>query len=70
MQSGRSTKTEGLELSGTRQPLVCVNDVNLLGENINIINKSTENLLVVRKEVSLEAKAETTKFISRHQATG
>jgi hypothetical protein len=35
---------EGLEFNETHQLLVYDDDVNLLGENINIINKKTQKL--------------------------
>jgi hypothetical protein len=45
---------------------------NLLGENINILNKNTEALLDVRKEVGLEVNAEKIRymFMTCHQTTG
>jgi hypothetical protein len=44
----------GLKLNGTHQLLVYADDVNLLGDNIDTIKKSTETFIDVSEEVGLE----------------
>jgi hypothetical protein len=44
-------------LCGTHQLLVCVDDVSLLSENMNITKKITHALLDTGKEVGLEVDA-------------
>jgi hypothetical protein len=43
--------------------LAYANDVNLLGDNIDTINKNTQTLIVASKEVGLEVNLEKTKYV-------
>jgi hypothetical protein len=61
-----------LKLNGTHQLLAYADDVNLLGDNIDTINKNTETLIDASKEVGLEVNAEKTMYVlvSRDQNAG
>jgi hypothetical protein len=63
-------KQEGLKLNGTHQLLAYADDVNMLGENIDTIQKNKEALLDAGKEVGLEVNSEKTKYtlMSRKKA--
>jgi hypothetical protein len=64
-------KQEGLKLNGTHQLLAYANDVNILGENVDTIQKSTEALLDAGKEVGLEVNSEKTKYmLMSHKEAG
>jgi hypothetical protein len=62
----------GLKLNGTHQLLVYVDDVNLLGDNIDTIKRNTQILIDASKEVGLKVNTEKTNYmlLSHHQTAG
>jgi hypothetical protein len=56
-------KQEGLKLNGTHQLLAYADDVNILGEHIDTIQKNTEALSDAGKEVDLEVNSEKIKYM-------
>jgi hypothetical protein len=48
----------GLKLNGTHQLLAYADDVNLLGDNLEITKKNTETLTDASKKVGLEVNIE------------
>jgi hypothetical protein len=61
-----------LKLNGTHQPLAYTDYVNLLGDNMDTINKNTETLIEAGDEIGLEINIEKTKYmlLYRHQNVG
>jgi hypothetical protein len=47
-----------LKLNGTRQLLAYADDVNLLGDNIDTVNKNTETFIAANKKVGIEINVE------------
>jgi hypothetical protein len=58
----------GLKLNGTHQLLAYADDVTLLGNDIDTINRKTETLIDASKEFDIEVNVEKTKYmLSRDQ---
>jgi hypothetical protein len=62
----------GLELNGTYHLLAYADDVSLLGDNIDTINKNTETLIDDSNAVGLKINVEKIKYmlLSHHQGVG
>jgi hypothetical protein len=59
-------------LNGTHQLLAHAADVNLLGNNINILKKNIKVAIVANKDDGQEVNTQNTKYMltSRHQNAG
>ena len=60
---GGSGEQDGLKLNGIYQLLVCVDDVNILGESIHTLKKNIETLVVVSKEIGLDLNRDKTRYM-------
>jgi ribosomal protein S4E len=66
-----SDRRGGLEITCVHQPLVCADDINILGGNLHTIKKNTA-LVVASKEISQEVNADENKdmIMSQGQNAG
>jgi hypothetical protein len=53
----------GLKLNRTHEFLAYANDVNILGDDINTMKKSTESEILASKKVSIEINVERANFM-------
>jgi hypothetical protein len=62
----------GFLLNGTHQLLVYADDVNMLGDSIDITKENTETLLEASRDIGLEINAEKTSYMimSRYPNSG
>jgi hypothetical protein len=62
----------GLELNGTYQLLVYVDDDSLVGDSVSAIKENTESPLEASRDIGLQINAEKTKYMimSRHPNSG
>jgi hypothetical protein len=58
-----SGKPEGLVIKWYISASIYADDVNTFGGSVHIINKNTETLVVIRKEIALKVNAEKTKYV-------
>jgi hypothetical protein len=56
-------KQVGPKFNGTHHLLAYADDVNLLGDSIDAVNKNTETLIGASKEVSLEVNVKKIKYV-------
>jgi hypothetical protein len=59
-------------LNGTHHLFACADDINIVRENMDTVNKNTEAVLDASKEVGLEVNPEKTKYMltSHNQIVG
>ncbi|KAJ4445386.1 hypothetical protein ANN_07191 [Periplaneta americana] len=63
MPLGKQDNAEGLELNGLHQLLVYADDLNMLGENPQMIRENAEILVKASKAIGLEVNPEKTKYM-------
>jgi hypothetical protein len=60
----------GLKLNGTHQLLAYADDVNLLGDNIDTINKNIATLILLEVDLETNAQIASYMLLSSHEHGG